>query len=236
MATKQQEELAAWMLAAGISAHAVSDILSRGRLTRIETGLLIKVLKKVVPFVGRTLATEVIGGVTTGALITRAAARAATVGAAGAVARNPYTLAAALLVAGYIKREELAEVGAAIAEDPRTEAAYEQLLQSGQAGREFLREPAQLIGAPGARPISRIARMPGVKRKVSKANRAVKEGMRLLKAGGKAISGSPAGTLPKAAFRIATKAAGMANPKTKSKPGKGKSIMNKLARRLKKWW
>jgi len=28
----------------------------------------------------------------------------------------------------------------------------------------------------------------------------------------------------------------MANPNTKSKPGKGKSIMNKLARRLKKWW
>jgi len=42
--------------------------------------------------------------------------------------------------------------------------------------------------------------------------------------------------LPHAAFKTAVKAAGMANPKTASKIGKGKSIMNKLARRLKKWW
>jgi len=232
MATKQQEELAAYLLTIGIGAHAVSDIISRGRLTRIETGLLLKVLKKVVPFVGRTLAAEAVGGLTTGALITRAAARAATIGAVGVVARNPWVTAAALLTAGYIKREELAEVGAAIADDPRTQAAYEQILESGQRGQQLLAPLAAPIGRPGIRPLSSIS----VKRKVSKANRAVKEGMRLLKAGGKAISGSPAGILPKAAFRTAVKAAGMANPKTKSKPGKGKSIMNKLARRLKKWW
>jgi len=232
MATKQQEELAAYLLALGIGAHAVSDILSRGRLTRLETGLLIKVLKKVLPAIGRVAAAEVVGGVTTGALITRAATRAATIGIVGAVARNPWVTAAALLTAGYIKREEIAEVGAAIADDPRTQAAYEQILETGQRGQQFLAPVVAPIGRPGIRPLGKVS----IKRKVSKANRAVKEGMRVLKAGGKALSGSPAGTLPKAAFRIAVKAAGMANPKTKSKPGKGKSIMNKLARRLKKWW
>ena len=232
MATKEQEELAAYLLAAGISAHAVSDIISRGRLTRLETGLLIKVLKKVVPVVGRALAREVVGGVTTGGLIGRSLVRGATVGAAGAVARSPLVTAGILLGLGYIKRDELAEVGAAIADDPRTEAAYEQLIASAQTGQQFLAPLAAPIGTPGIRPISPKR----IKRKISKANRAVKEGMRILKAGGKALSGTAAGKLPKAAFRISTKAAGLANPKTKSKIGKGKSTINKLARRLKKWW
>ena len=76
----------------------------------------------------------------------------------------------------------------------------------------------------------------GAKRAVSKANRAVKQGMTWLKAGTKAASGAIPGKLPAGAFKIVVRAAGMANPKTKSKPGKGKSILNKLARRLKKWW
>jgi len=231
MATKQQEELAAYLLAAGITAHAVSDILSRGRLTRAETGLLIKVLKKVVPIAGRVVAGEIVGAATTIGLAGRAALTSPRTLIAGA-ARNPYTLAAALLYLGYIKREEIAEVGAAIADDPRTEAAYEQLIASGQRGQQFLAPVVAPIGRPGIRPLGKVS----IKRKVSKANRAVKQGMTWLKAGGKALSGSAAGTLPKAAFRTAVKAAGMANPKTKSKPGKGKSIMNKLARRLKKWW
>jgi len=60
--------------------------------------------------------------------------------------------------------------------------------------------------------------------------------MTWLKAGTKAASGAKPGLLPKGAFRTAVKAAGAANPNTKSRVGKGKSIMNKLARRLKKWW
>ncbi len=228
MATKEQEELAAYLLAAGVTAHAVSDILSRGRLTRAETGLLIKVFKKVAPTVGRTLAAEAAG---LGRLAVRGAPRAAM-----AVARtNPYAVAATLLYLGYIKRDELAEVGAAIAEDPHTQAAYEQLIAGGEQVQQTLQPFAELSGLPGIRPLARLK--PGLaKRKVSKANRAVKEGMKILKAGGKAVSGTPAGKLPKAAFRIATKAAGLANPKTKSKIGKGKSTINKLARRLKKWW
>ena len=232
MATKKQRELYELLVHWGLPLHIAADVASKGRLNALEIKVFTKILKHVIPITGRILAAEVVGGVTTGALITRAAARAATVGAAGAVARNPYTLAAALLVAGYIKREELAEVGAAIADDPRTQAAYEQILETGQRGQQFLAPVVAPIGRPGIRPLGKVS----LKRKVSKANRAVKQGMTWLKAGGKALSGSAAGTLPKAAFRTAVKAAGMANPKTKSKPGKGKSIMNKLARRLKKWW
>ena len=162
------------------------------------------------------------------------------VGAARAVplvARtNPYILAASLLALGYIKREEIAEVGAAIADDPRTEAAYEQLIASGRGVQQTLAPIVAPLGLPGIRPLARERKRFVLKRKISKANRAVKQAMTWLKAGGKAVTGAVAGTLPAAAFRTAVKAAGMANPKTKSKPGKGKSIMNKLARRLKKWW
>jgi len=163
--------------------------------------------------------------------LTRLAARGV-VGAARLVpyvARtNPYILAASLLVAGYIKREEIAEVGAAIADDPRTQAAYEDLLAGGQAVQQTLQPFAELPGLPGIRPIS--------KRKVSKANRAVKQAMAWLKGGTKSATGAKPGLLPKGAFKTAVRAAGAANPNTKSRIGKGKSIMNKLARRLKKWW
>ena len=78
--------------------------------------------------------------------------------------------------------------------------------------------------------------MAGKTRKVSKANRAVKQAMTWLKTGGKGVTGSVAGKLPAGAFKTAVMAAGRANPNTKSRIGKGKSKMSKLARRLKKWW
>ena len=78
--------------------------------------------------------------------------------------------------------------------------------------------------------------VPMVKRKVSRANKAVKHAMAILKSGTKAQTGSAPGTLPAGAFRTATKAAGLANPKTKSVIGKGKSKLKALARKLKKWW
>jgi len=79
--------------------------------------------------------------------------------------------------------------------------------------------------------------MPAVrKRKVSKSNRAVKQAMTWLKAGTKASSGTKPGKLPTGAFKIAVAAASMANPNTSSVIGKAKSIVNKIARRLKKWW
>jgi len=75
-----------------------------------------------------------------------------------------------------------------------------------------------------------------VKRKVSKANMAVKHAMSLLKAGTKRSTGADKGKLSKGAFKVAVKAAGLANPNTKSSIGKGKSITKALARKLKKWW
>jgi len=74
------------------------------------------------------------------------------------------------------------------------------------------------------------------KRKVSRANKAVKQGMKWLKEGTKGTTGAMPGTLPKGAFLTSVKASSMANPKTPSKIGKGKSVKNKLARKLKKWW
>ena len=76
----------------------------------------------------------------------------------------------------------------------------------------------------------------GAKRKVSKANRAVKHAMGLLKAGPKRSTGADKGKLVKGAFKIATKAAGLANPGTKSVIGKGKGKLKALARKLKRWW
>jgi len=208
-------------------AVGLGDFLVGGKLTAVTKKALMATLRAL----GPVAVSEAKG-------LTRLAARGV-VGAARVapyVARtNPYILAATLLSLGYIKREEIAEVGAAIADDPRTAAAYEQLIATGQGVQQTLEPYTGLTGLPGIRPFEK-ERKRFVKRKVSKANRAVKEGMRILKAGGKAISGTPAGILPKAGFRIATKAAGMANPRTKSKPGKGKTIINKLARRLKKWW
>jgi len=74
------------------------------------------------------------------------------------------------------------------------------------------------------------------KRKLSKANKAVKHAMDLLRGGTKATTGADKGKLPKGAFKTAVKAAGLANPGTKSVIGKGKSKVKALARKLKKWW
>ena len=74
------------------------------------------------------------------------------------------------------------------------------------------------------------------KRKISKANKAVKHAMGLLKAGSKRATGADKGKLPKGAFRLSVKAAGLANPKTKSKIGKGKGKVKALARKIRSWW
>ena len=76
----------------------------------------------------------------------------------------------------------------------------------------------------------------GAKRKVSKANKAVKHAMGLLKAGPKRSTGADKGKLVKGAFKLATRAAGLANPNTKSKIGKGKGKLKALARKIRSWW
>jgi len=74
------------------------------------------------------------------------------------------------------------------------------------------------------------------KRKLSKANKAVKHAMDLLRGGTKASTGADKGKLPKGAWSLSTKAAGLANPNTPSRIKKGKSKLKNLARKLKKWW
>ena len=102
-------------------------------------------------------------------------------------------------------------------------------------------ETAELIAEELAMPV--LETTPGTpqffkkeKRKISKANKAVKHAMDLLKAGTKRSTGADKGKLPKGAFKIAVKAAGLANPGTRSVIGKGKSVTKALARKLKKWW
>jgi hypothetical protein len=130
-----------------------------------------------------------------------------------AITKNPYGIAALLAYEGYIHREEIANVADRIAENVRD------------------MEPFPIAGPT---PLLSVAAT--TKRRLSRANRAVKEGMKIMKAGGKATTGAPPGKLSRAAFKTVTKAAGLANPKTKSKIGKGKSMVKKLARRLRKWW
>jgi len=107
-----------------------------------------------------------------------------------------------------------------------------------QAG-EFVGEAAHRLDAYQARQPGPIQFGAGLvvpkKRKVSKANRAVAYAMKLLKSGTRASTGADKGKLPKGAFGMAVKAAGLANPKTGgSTRGKGKT--KALARKIKGWW
>ena len=165
------------------------------------------------------------GAVGAARLAPRAAMAAARAGRVAATT-NPYAVAATLAYMGYIHRDEIEDVAESVG---AMEAPGEREALQRSAAIDVQRG---LIGGPS--PVPQF--IGGAKRKVSKANKAVKEGMKILKGGGKAMTGTVAGKLPKGAFKTATKAAGLANPKTASKIGKGKSTINKLARRLKKWW
>jgi len=135
-----------------------------------------------------------------------------------AITKNPWGIAAVLAYEGYIHRDEIADVAGAMGEG--IGATFEGMgeLMRGEGEVRLLGE-----------------KFPA-KRKVSKANRAVKHGMGLLRAGPKRSTGADKGKLMKGAFKIATKAAGLANPNTKSKIGKGKGIVKALARKIRSWW
>lgn len=151
-----------------------------------------------------------------GALLSAIGPRTVVRGTARLAGAHPYALAATLAAEGWIHREEIANVASALGQQfEGTEPAG---VREGILGREGLALPKVL------------------KRKLSKANKAVKQGMIFLKSGTKAQTGSVPGTLPAGAFKIATKAAGLANPNTKSTIGKGKSLIKKLARKLRSWW
>jgi len=125
--------------------------------------------------------------------------------------RHPVIFAAALAYEGIIHRDQIMEVAE-------------------QVSRGEFREAIEDVAQPIIGPITAI------KRKISKANRAVKYGMSLLKTGTKASTGADKGKLPKGAFRTATIAAGLANPGTPSKIGKGSSRLKSLARKIRSWW
>ena len=119
--------------------------------------------------------------------------------------RHPIGAAATLAYLGYIHRDDIADVAETIGQS--IEEAIPVIQESGKATR----------------------------RKVSKANKAVKHAMSLLKAGPKRSTGAGIGILPKGAFKMATKAAGLANPKTKGNT-KGKGRLKALARKIRSWW
>jgi len=102
--------------------------------------------------------------------------------------------------------------------------------------RDNLADVAQTIGEGAQEVVPGIqASGKAVSRKVSKANKAVKHAMGLLKAGTKASTGADKGKLPRGAFLSSVKAAGLANPNTPSRI-KGKGKIKNLARKLKRWW
>ncbi len=156
----------------------------------------------------------------TGAALARSAALR---GAAGTAALR--LTPAALLADLVIRQEESLAYQAGEAAAPYLETAALDPIRAGISQLE-----------PGPMRRSLLAAQPPRKRKVSKANKAVKYGMSLLKAGSKKTTGADKGKLAKGSFKIATVAAGLANPKTKSTIGKGKSKVKALARRIKKWW
>jgi len=135
-----------------------------------------------------------------------------------AITKNPWGIAALLAYEGYIHRDEIVDVAGAMGAG--IGATFEGMgeLMRGEGEVRLLGE-----------------KFPA-KRKVSKANKAVKYGMGLLKAGPKRSTGADKGKLVKGAFKMATKAAGLANPKTKSVIGKGKGKLKALARKIRSWW
>jgi len=154
----------------------------------------------------------------------RALSRGAQVRAAGATAarggkfvgrqaitKNPWGIAALLVYEGYVNRDELVDLA-------------QSLGGTMQEAVDFY------ASETGGLPVITS------RRKVSKANKAVKYGMSVLKAGTKGSTGADKGKLPKGAFKTSTVAAGMANPNTPSKIGKGSSVLKSLARKIRSWW
>ena len=210
MAWTAQEKLqiAEGLVVYQLSRSVVNRLLS-GRITKAENKLLVAMVRAA----GRGLA--------------RAPGTVAAIGVGGArlagkvAMRHPVLATAGVVYIAYQNQDEI-----------------RQLLQQGY---ELIPESVA-IGDPGdfgqirPGPMAVFADPRKVIRAVSKANRAVRQGMKLLKSGSKATTGALPGKLPAQAFRTAVKAAGLANPKTKSTIGKAKTKLNKLAKKLRTWW
>ena len=185
-------------------------VLLGGRVAQVGVGAAKKIRAE-------QLAFQALGRRSQAQVLASGAGRAGRFVGRQAITKNPWGIAALLAYEGYIHRDEIADVAMAMGEG--VGATFEgmgELVRGERGGLVAGKFPA--------------------KRKVSKANRAVKHAMGLLKAGPKRSTGADKGKLMKGAFKIATKAAGLANPGTKSVIGKGKGIVKALARKLKRWW
>lgn len=205
---EEKLQIAEGLVAYQLSRSVINRLLS-GRITKAENKLLVAMVRAA----GRGLA--------------RAPGTVAAIGVGGArlagkvAMRHPALATVGVLYIAYQNQDEI-----------------RQLLQQGY---ELIPESVA-IGDPGdfgqirPGPMAVFADPRKVIRAVSKANRAVQQGMKLLKSGSKAATGASPGKLPAQAFRTAVKAAGLANPKTKSTIGKAKTKLNKLAKKLRAWW
>jgi len=205
---EEKLQIAEGLVAYQLSRSVINRLLS-GRITKAENKLLVAMVRAA----GRGLA--------------RAPGTVAAIGVGGArlagkvAMRHPALATVGVLYIAYQNQDEI-----------------RQLLQQGY---ELIPESVA-IGDPGdfgqirPGPMAVFADPRKVIRAVSKANRAVRQGMKLLKSGSKATTGASPGKLPAQAFRTAVKAAGLANPKTRSTIGKAKTKLNKLAKKLRAWW
>jgi hypothetical protein len=111
--------------------------------------------------------------------------------------RHPYVATAVVLAElGYIYQDEIEDVARTLAE----------------------RVPRPASGSPSGPTFSGEPVVPKLKRKLSKANKAMKQAMKATKNN----------------FKQATKIASKANPATKSRIGRGTSVAKKLARKIRK--
>ena len=205
----------------GLIAKEVADNLLMGRITKAQMSLVKALLRAG----GRMAAAGLMRAPGTVVGLAGGVAR----GAAFVAMRHPALTAAGVLYIAIKEREQIRDLlgqGYDIVSDVVSVPSF---------GVPDPGIPSFRPG-PAAFPIPGIRGAPKPKRKPTRANAAVKKAMTWLKGGGPSTTGAVKGRLPKNAFTLAVRAAGKANPKTKSKPGKGTSIINKLARRLKKWW
>jgi len=185
-------------------------VLLGGRVAQVGVGAVKKVRAE-------QLAFQALGRRSQARVLATGAGRAGRFVGRQAITKNPWGIAAVLAYEGYIHRDEIAEVAESIVGVAREAAIGER----------------EAMGPPG---LSELSFDPRRKRKISKANKAVQHAMKLLKSGSKRSTGAGTGILPKGAFRLSVKAAGLANPNTKSKIGKGKGRLKALARKIRSWW
>jgi len=158
----------------------------------------------------------VAAGTASGRQLAAAAVRRAPAAGMAIARRYPVATAAAIAYVAY-------KQGLSI--ETATDLIEQQIELEMQQPQFFLQEQIKAeIREPGR-----------TKRKISKANKAVKHAMSLLKAGTKVSTGADKGKLPKGAFKMAVKAAGLANPRTPSRI-KGKGKLKALARKIRSWW